>query len=249
MFRKIFTMLFIMTSLLTFATYVAEAQDGPLAIVTEGLVSYWPLDEFKTGPKGQIIVEDIVGDNDGVVNRKQKVEKGKFGNAFEFNGNGDQILFPTAGFNTKNQAMTVTVWVFLKEKGRGGPSWHGIVHLGEGQAGKCFWVHTYTGRRRGVRQIRMTQCVDNGPYDVKGPELPLKEWHHVAAVYDGAKKNLLYLDGVEVATTEIPAEPDVQIDFHPEGARIGGGPQQPQLFAVEPGGKLSLTWAKIKASR
>ena len=108
----------------------------------------------------------------------------------------------------------------------------------------------------------------------------MNEWHHVAAVYDGAKKNLLYLDGVEVATTEIPAEPDVQIDFHPEGARIGGGPQQPpdwiwdgiidevafynraltpeevkknatapQLFAVEPGGKLSLTWAKIKASR
>ena len=145
--------------------------------------------------------------------------------------------------------MTATVWVFLKKKGPGGPFWHSLIAFGQGQARKCFLVYAYTGRRRGVNQIRMTQCVDNGPFDAKGPDLTLNEWHHVAAVYDGAKKNLLYLDGVEVATTEIPAEPDVQIDFHPEGARIGGGPQQPQLFAVEPGGKLSLTWAKIKASR
>jgi hypothetical protein len=121
----------------------------------------------------------------------------------------------------------------------------------------------------------MTQCVDHGPFDTKGIELTLKEWHHVAAVY-GDKKNTVYLDGVEVGTRDVP-EPNVLMNFQfgiIGGENAGGGniwegiidevgfynraltPEEvlknataPQLFAVEPGGKLSLTWAKIKALR
>ena len=278
MFHKILALLFIMTSLLTFGTYIADAQDGPLAIVTDGLASYWPLDEIKA-----FKVKDIVGENDGTVNGKPKIVEGKYGNALEFDGKKDYILVLTNNFNSGNQPMTTTAWLFLKNKGRGGPAWHGLVSLAApiGEAGKCFWVYAYTGRRRGVNQIRMTQCVDNGPFDAKGPDLTLNEWHHVAAVYNGAKKNILYLDGVEVATREIPKEPDVQMNFHPDGSGIIGAdskrpvdyfweglidevgfynraltPEEvlknataPQLFAVEPLGKLSLTWAKIKAAR
>ena len=47
MSHKKLALLFIMTSLLTFATSIVDAQDEPLAIVTEGLASYWPLDEIK----------------------------------------------------------------------------------------------------------------------------------------------------------------------------------------------------------
>ena len=46
--------------------------------------------------------------------------------------------------------------------------------------------------------------------ELKGPEIELKKWHHIAAVYNGAKKKLLYLDGVEVATRELGFEPDIQ---------------------------------------
>ena len=47
MSHKKLALLFIMTSLLTFATSIVDAQDEPLAIVTDGLASYWPLDEIK----------------------------------------------------------------------------------------------------------------------------------------------------------------------------------------------------------
>ena len=272
MFHKKLAMLFIMTSVLTFATSIADAQDAPFAIVTEGLASYWPLDEIKA-----FKVKDIIGENEGLVNGNPKIVEGKYGNALQFNGGTDFIKMPTKNFNSGNQPMTISVWLFLKKKGVAGPRWHSLVHFGQGEAGKCFWAYTYTGRRRGVYSIRMTQCVDTGPFDAKGPDLTVNEWHHVAAVYDGAKKNLLYLNGIEVGTRDTPAEPDVQMDFqfgviggeHEAGNNIWDGvidevgfynraltPEEvlknataPQLFAVEPLGKLSLTWAKIKAAR
>ena len=73
MSHKKLAMLFIVTSLLTFATSIADAQDGPLAIVTEGLVSYWTFDELKKRPKCLEIIEYIVGDNDGILQQKRKV--------------------------------------------------------------------------------------------------------------------------------------------------------------------------------
>ena len=165
MFHKILVMLFIVTSLLTFATYRAEAQDQPLAIATDGLASYWPLEAIKA-----FKVKDIVGENDGTVQGKPKIVEGKYGNALEFDGKKDFILVPSKNFNSGNQPMTATVWVFLKKKGPGGPFWHSLIAFGQGQARKCFLVYAYTGRRRGVNQIRMTQCVDNGPFDAKGPD-------------------------------------------------------------------------------
>ena len=81
MFHKNITLLFIVTSLVTLASYTAQAQNQKFAIVADGLVSYWTLDEIKDGK-----VEDIVGDNDGSLQKKQKVVKGKYGNALEFEG-------------------------------------------------------------------------------------------------------------------------------------------------------------------
>ena len=130
MFHKKFALLFIMTSLLTFAIYTAEAQRRqPLAIVEKGLVSYWALDKIKKSPKGSDIVEDIIGENDGVVNGKPKVVEGKYDNALEFDGIKDFILLPTKNLNSGNQPMTATAWLFLKKKGPGGPAWHSVCFL------------------------------------------------------------------------------------------------------------------------
>ena len=275
MSHKIFATLFIVISLCMFAIYTAEAQRPQgLAIVEKGLASYWPLDNIKA-----FKVKDIIGENDGNVQGKPKIVEGKYGNALEFDGKTDFLGVPTNNLNSGNQPMTVSVWVFLRKKGPGGEIYHGIVNFGDRTtAGKCFMVFAYTGKRRGVNSIRMTQCVNTGPFDAVGPDLTLKEWHHVAAVYDGAKKNILYLDGVEVGTRDTPAEADVKMDFD-RGGVIGAQnepvcclweglidevgfynraltPEEvlrnataPALFAVEPGGKLSLTWAKIKTSR
>ena len=173
-------------------------------------------------------MEDIIGDSNGTVAGLPKLVEGINGNALEFDGVADFINVPAKNFNRGNQPMTVSAWVFLKEGDKvAGPTFHTIFNVGIGHiAGQCFWVATFTGRRRGVFQIRTTQCVENGPYDAVGPDLTLNEWHHVAGVYNGAKKNLLYLDGVEVGTRDTPAEPDVH--FPPDEFGVIGGKFDPR---------------------
>ena len=277
MFHKKLAMLFIMTSLFTFATYIAQAQDGPLAIVTDGLVSYWTFDEIKKSPKNTDIVEDIVGDNDGILQHKQKVVKGKYGNALEFDGVKDFIILDAHKLPQGNSAMSISAWIFKEKKGN--PGHHSFVHIGVNCCKHDFWMMTFVGQRRLNNQLRMGQ---SGGGDTLGREIELGKWHHVAAVYDGAKKNLLYLDGVEVATKELDFEPDIQPGPIPgkagDGATLGGHTRKaasweglldeigiynrgltpadvqrianaPQIFAVESGGKLSLVWGVIKAAR
>ena len=100
----------------------------------------------------------------------------------------------------------------------------------------------------------------------------------MTAIYNGANRNILYVDGVEVAAKDTP-EADVQLVpgqglWIGASVRQGGGgfwlglldemgiynraltPEEvkhnatvQQIFAVEPGGKLSLVWGAIKAAR
>ena len=272
MFHKEFALLFIVASLVTFAPYTAEAQEQPLAIVSKGLVSYWTLDEIKAGK-----VEDIVGDNKGILQGNPKIVKGKYGNALAFDGATDLILLGTNNLPTGNSAVTISAW-FFKEK-RGATGMHVMAAFGVWDVGSTAQgVYTFVGQRRLNNVIEMSQGT-NGK--VRGPDTNLGEWHHVAAVYNGAKRNILYLDGLEVAAQDVP-EANVQMGpiagKQGEGAVIGANTRHQglwdglldeigiynraltldevrrnataaQIFSVEPGGKLSLTWAKIKSSR
>ena len=276
MFRKNTAMSFILTCLVTFATYTAQAQKKqPLAITEKGLVSYWTLDEIDKTKGG--IVTDMIGQNDGHVQGAPKIVKGKYGNALKFDGGRDFIFLTAKGFNSGNQAMSISAWVFKDE--RGAPGQHSVFVVGPwpDPNNRCFAVWAFTGRRRIDNRINMHHCFKT---TLEGLEMPLGQWHHVAAVYDGALKNTFYFDGVEIATEQLETAPDVRIDFDAFPAVIGGNGWRPpgelweglidevgfynraltaaevsrnfnapQLFAVEPGGKLSLTWAKIKTSR
>ena len=273
MFHKKLALLFIMTSLLTFASYPAEAQDQPLAIPTRGLVGYWTFDQIKN-----LKVEDVVGNNDAKLQKPtQNVVKGKFGNAMEFDGKDDFLALDPKKLPLGNSAISVSVWIFRAERGDGEDD---IIWIGVNDCCNIsFFVRAFTGVRRLNNQLRMGQF-PNG--ELHGPEMELNKWHHIVAVYDGVKQNLLYLDGVEVATKELDFEPDIQpgpiAGKKGSGAVIGSDTTQStmwsglidelgiynvaltlaevqrifnanDLFAVEPLGKLSLTWAKIKASR
>ena len=182
MFHKDVSILFIVTSLFAFATYTAEAQKPPLAIAGKGLVGYWTLDKIKEGK-----VEDIIGDNKGTLQGNPKIVKGKYDNALAFDGVDDFILLGTNNIPTGNSAMTISAW-FFKDK-RAIPGRQAFVSFGVWDCcGTCFAVLTLTGKRRFNNKLIMTHCVDNTPWDTSGPEATLGEWHHVAAVYDGAKK-------------------------------------------------------------
>ena len=272
MFHKKWALLFIMTSLLTFATYIADAQDGPLAIVTEGLVSYWPLDEVKKNPQGKKIIEDIVGDNDGLLQGKQKVVKGKFGNALEFDGQNDFIIVGTNNLPLGNAPVTISAWIFKAKKGGLERDFYIFSYGVWGTGSPAHGLFTKNGKRRLNNAMWFAQG-NNG--EIRGPEITLKQWQHVTAIYNGANRNTLYFDGVEVGAVDAP---DAKVQLGGQGPAIGADtahndrwlglldeigiynraltPEEvkhnatvQQIFAVEPSGKLSLTWAKIKAAR
>ena len=283
MFHKSIVLLFIVTLIVTFAAYTAHAQDKPLAIPTEGLVAYWTMDEIKKSPNNTDIVEDIVGDNDGALqSAKLKVVKGKYGNALEWGDvRGDAkpfILLDSKKLPfTGNSAFSVSAWIFKDKKGD--QVVYCIVYIGvfdQGNNGYFLW--TFNGRRTN-NQIRTGFF----PSELFGKEIVMNQWNHVAGVYDPvAKKNFLYLNGVEVGVKDINFEPDIQPGPLPgkrgQGATIGADTRHqqfwdglidevgvynrvltpaevqrianaPQIFAVEPGGKLSLVWGAIKAAR
>ena len=171
MFHKKLAMLFIMTSLLTFATYIADAQDEPLAIVTEGLVSYWTFDKVKKSPKGSDIIEDIVGDNDGVLQQKQKGVEGKYGNALEFDGGDDFIKAGTKDLPLGNTPITISVW-FRKDEVGPGDQHTTIFNYGDVEPhpkGRAHWLRLDNGKRRKNNVPSFAQATTGHPSQLKGP--------------------------------------------------------------------------------
>ena len=257
MFNKILTIAFGLAVIATVFTYANMAK---AKVVTDGLVSYWPLDEIKGD-----IVKDVVGDNDGTVEGNPKIVEGKCDKALKFDGVSDYVSISTNNFPTGKSAMTWSAW-FYRDKSTEGTVQYIAVFGDGGSAGGSFGV----GVREGDR-VFMSQW-GGGAFDTFGPAVSLKQWHHVAAIRDDSSKtNILYLDGEEVTTQDCP-DPNV---VHPSGA-IGGHPtrmvslwngtinevgiynralseeevkQNFKPAAVESTQKLAITWGDIKISR
>jgi hypothetical protein len=118
-----------------------------------------------------------------------------------------------------------------------------------------------------------------GNYECISPAgLLADKWYHLAGVYDGAKL-LLYVDGVKVCENDLKAEIFSGTAKLSIGSSMNGGTvamdeifngiidevrvynsplteaevkqnyESRELAAVEPAGKLSLTWGEIKTSR
>ena len=272
MFHKNITLLFVVACLVTFALYTAQAQNQPLVIVADGLVSYWPLDEVKKGPRNADIVEDIVGDNDGILQDRQTLVKGKHGNALEFDGQNDFIIVGSNNLPLGNAPVTISAWFFKEKKGPAPGDFYIFSYGVWGTGSPAHGLFTKNGQRRLNNGMWFAQG-NNG--EIRGPEITLKQWQHVTAIYNGANRNILYFDGVEVGAVDAP---DAKVKLGDQGPAIGADtahndrwlglldeigiynraltPEEvkrnatvPQIFAVEPLGKLSLTWANIKASR
>jgi len=260
MLKKTLTHVLVLTVITAVFMYVNAANAD---IVRDGLVSYWPLDEIVNGT-----VKDIAGKNDGTVEGEPELVEGKYGKALMFHGSPDVVTFGTEGFPTGADPMTLSAWFMREQSDAGGVQYifgFGNWPIGE-TATRNFGVGT-----RGGDIVFMTQW--GGEYDTLSVKVSLGEWHHVVAVHDDvAQKNIIYLDGVEVANKDVP-----DADVGDAGGSIGAEPGPGEYFAggvidevglynialteaqaiqnytqspaVEPADKLSVTWGKIKASR
>lgn len=236
------------------------------ANVKDSLVAYWNFDEGK----GET-ASDVSGNgHDGVLLGDPQWTDGKFGSALEFDQDGDEVNVPYHENLNQEEAFTISAWANVEEGSDGHRSvvscrddfpQRGYILYAE-PANNNTWLFI-VGKNQGWDHIR-------------GPEMNLGEWEHVAGAYnDGTMK--FYVNG------DLVGEKDVEIDVNPgQEFLIGAGGNERAthtylfkgkidevmlfnreldkkeitqvmddggdwVLPVEPSGKLAMTWGQLKA--
>lgn len=236
-------------------TDVAEAQ-----VVTDGLVSYWTLDEANIDGD---TVEDVWGENDGTISGNPKIVEGKINEALEFDG---ATAFVDCGRDDSlnlPEALTIELWMKPNSAGEGGPNAGPICKAIAG--GSWNWQLRYNApggfmgfqfNAGGSKWISVQQKLEPG------------EWYHITGTYDGSDA-VCYLNGVETERMSMPAinssndplligqdgwvnvfdgvvdeariynrslsEDEIQTNF-----------KSTSQLALEPTDKLAVTWSEVK---
>ena len=262
-FKAFYILVLIFIVTVSMSANLAKAQ-----MVTDGLVSYWPLDEATIQGK---TVKDVWGKNDGTPAGNPKAADGKINGAMRFAGN-DSVDIPgtdTLNF-AKKEAMTVTAWV---NAGSDDPV-QGVV------AGCCgtivaqrdanSWALRYDGRNPGDDMEFIVQPGWQGDGGFGAPRFKKGEWHHLTGVVDRTKL-LLYVDGellkeMPFAGPMVSDSSEAEIGHAGDGGFVGlidevaiynralSAKEVKQNFqskglAVAPAGKLATRWGEIKVSR
>ncbi len=191
---KTLSNLFVLAFLVTVFMYANVVKAD---YVQDGLIAYYSLDAATI--KGDN-VEDLVGDNDGVMAGGVKEVDGKFGKALEFNGSDGKLDIEGTDALMFNgiEEFTVSAWVF--RKGPGGGTCCGPII---GQRDLNGWALRYDKRDVGAEAeliISPGWVGDGGGFGVAIPE---GEWQHITGVLlDGTIS--MYLDGELEAEIAFP---------------------------------------------
>jgi len=156
-----------------------------------GLVGYWRFDEGV----GTTAYDTSGNSNDGILQGNPKWGVGRIGGALELDGTGDYADCGNRSVLNITQQVTLAAWV-KPDPGFAYPDWSGIIMRG-GPNIDTFALY-YNGPSRQIG-FKTTGTSPNW-MAVAAAGLFDSEWHHVAAVYDGARK-VVYLDGEPIGTT------------------------------------------------
>jgi len=258
MFNRTIITALVLTAIATIICYVnvAESQE----YVTEGLIGFWTMDEEDI--QGDT-VKDVSGNgNDGKIMGDAKIVKGKIEEALHFNGTDSFVDLPDMGNETK---VSVEVWA----NGEAFNQYNGLVAQHQWAAGCIHFKVELDGATHKIMAIM------NGSARVWGPQIETNQWYHFAYTSDTEEDELkLYSDGELVQQGNTGAVPNDLIDL-----TIGDEYTSPRIFtgildevriykrilseneiqqnykatsnalAVNPDGKLSTCWGKIKTSK
>jgi Concanavalin A-like lectin/glucanases superfamily len=156
------------------------------------LVGWWKLDETS----GTIAPDSSGNGNTGTLQGDPKWSVGKIGGALELDGTGDYVDCGSSDVFNITEQVTLAAWV-QPDPGFAYPDWSGIIMRG-GPNIDTFALY-YNGPNMQVG-FKTTGTTPNW-MAVAATGLFDNEWHHVAAVYDGATK-FVYLDGERIGTMD-----------------------------------------------
>jgi len=168
------------------------------ADIKSDLISHWKLDDGSG-----TAARDSAGINDGTLKGDSKWAEGWVIGAVEFDGADDYIdCGEGTVFNTVcRDVITMTAWV--KPNPALGPDWGGIIMRGYGylfgdvSPYDTFAIYYHRPNERLGFKTNSTSPDWLASPNGSAADLFDEEWHHVAAVYDGAEK-VIYLDSVEI---------------------------------------------------
>jgi len=162
-------------------TNVAEAADPDL-------VAHWKFDDGS----GTTVVDSSGNGNDGTFVGEPQWVAGKLGGALEFDGNSEYVDCGNDEIFGITDAFTLTVWINWRTPT---VDWQTVIAKGD---------NTWRIARDGGTQAMNFGFTDGGPRGWMSvgtaSDVPLNEWHHVAATIDKVEGSKIYLDGVLEAT-------------------------------------------------
>ena len=248
-----------LVSAITIAALLMMASLGEAADPKDSsLVLYLPFDDNG----GDIAKDYSQYGNDGALNGAPKWGDGKFDGALQFDGAKDFVQVPHADILSVDEEVTVMAWITTERHGGPG-NYQGIVAKSNGPRSYSLYIESGGGLHFSTA----------GTGTVSTTKVPLDEWLHVAAmVVDGTHK--YYINGEPAGQggggIKLPGLADTQdvlVGKTWEGTReflgmidevriwnraldedevrkeMGIGSEA----AVNPSGKLSATWGKIKS--
>ena len=238
-------------------------------VVTDGLISYWTCNKADiTGDN----VKDVWGGQDATMQGGPKIIDGKFGNALEFNGTTDYLLITDdiKAAKLPKREMTAEVWVYPKHF----IEWGGYLGAFQDNGGfekgwvlGTYWQFSFAVSTDGANDG------DGILTYLKAPAFDMNQWYHVVGTYDG-KMMTIYVNGKPEGTSDVQSGdihyPDnlffilgVYKDDNENFPHMGMLDEvrlydralsedevlqnyEAEGLAVNPAGKLSLTWGGIK---
>lgn len=240
---------------------------GRKRAVSEGLVSYWSFDEETV--VGDTL-KDVWGENDGKLEGEPKVVEGKVAEGMEFNGGNQAVNVgdPKDGsldFGTRTD-FTLEAWAFPRDSGS---SMRIIDKKDGGDVGYMFEHNIRDGFQPYANDGQ------GNPSRVLEGMTHFNQWVHVVGVFERKGDVALFVDGKLVRSVPSNAQGKEDIDTKSPffiGRRAGGerwkgildeirvynralGEEEVKqnfeargglAHAVELGGKLAITWGRIK---
>jgi hypothetical protein len=214
---------------------------------------------FFDDEEGDEVIDSSGNGNNGVFRGGVERVDGKFKGGLQFNGKDTFVEIPDSESLDLTEGLTIAMWIYMNTYSTAGGT--GVTKETAYKAG------TRSDKKVMIRAT--TAGAAWGDNVVAGnTDVPLGEWHHIAATYDAASEDaIVYLDGEEDGKGKFPGEitPNASVVWIGRGqspyfdgiydeVAIWNAPLSRDeilqamntLHTVEPLGKLAWTWGRVK---